>query len=72
MSDELGATGRFPRGHHGKDDEGEISLGMRIRHGTIEIHFGKPVAWVGLGPDEAAAFIQMLNKHLTELRRLNS
>lgn len=64
----LGATGRFPRGKHRPDDQGELKSAITanpINH-TVFIDFGKPVAWLALPPEDAealaAALIQSAKK----------
>jgi len=45
-----GATGTFPFGKAGADDEGELTLALAAdhQHGILRLEFGKPVAWLGL------------------------
>lgn len=49
----LGPTGNFPNGKLNENDEGGLQIGMRIIDGVFQIHFGAPVAWVGLRPEQA-------------------
>lgn len=51
----FGATGRFPHGQLGEDDEGELSLGIARDPATgyVHINFGTPVEWLALPPKEA-------------------
>lgn len=60
----LGATGNFPQGKLDDTDQGELRLGVAYDklNGIVRIDFGKPVAWLGLGPPEAFAFAKMLLK----------
>jgi len=55
-----GATGRFPRGMLDANDEGELQLAVGQRDNVITVNFGKPVAWLGLGPAEARSLAEML------------
>ena len=63
----LGGTGDFPRGKLNADDEGGIALGVATQDKTVIINFGKEVAWLGLGHDEAIAFAKLLLKHAKKI-----
>lgn len=58
----LGATGEFPRGKIHEADEGEIKIGIAFdrRTGTIILDFGKPIAVLGLSPEQASEIGGML------------
>lgn len=64
----LGATGEFPKGKINEDDQGElrVALGINKEHKRIIVDFGKEVAWLGMGADEAralaAGLIDVANK----------
>lgn len=49
----LGATGQFPQGKMTEKDEGELRMAIAVVDDKVVLTFGKPVAWVGMGPDEA-------------------
>lgn len=53
----IGPTGKFPQGHYTPDDEGELQIAIAVdsRNGKVVIQFGKPTAWIGMGPAEAKA-----------------
>lgn len=51
----LGATGDHPRGKLNADDEGGLALGLAVQDRTVILNFGKPVAWIGMGKDDAMA-----------------
>lgn len=55
MSDKpkLGATGNFPRGKITEEDEGELQLAVGTLGGEVIVHFGKPVKWIGMPPQDA-------------------
>jgi hypothetical protein len=56
-----GATGEFPEGHHGDEDEGELSIGIGPdMHGNLRLEFGKPVAWLSMPPEKAVSFAKLL------------
>jgi 8-oxo-dGTP diphosphatase len=59
---DLGATGMFPKGKIDPNDEGELQLAIAadLDNGVVRVDFGKPVAWLGLPPDEARTLGQML------------
>lgn len=60
----LGATGRFPEGKLNSDDEGELRFEVAFDplNGIVRIDFGKPVTWLGLSPETAIAFAELLLK----------
>lgn len=61
----LGATGSFPQGVLEADDQGELRMAVAYdrRAGIVRVEFGKPVAWLGLPPNEAVALAETLIKH---------
>jgi hypothetical protein len=59
----LGATGRFPKGKLNADDEGELRMAVTHNEGNVEIHFGKPVAWIGIPPAQAIEFARAIMEH---------
>ncbi len=59
----LGATGRFPEGKLTESDEGEIAFGITHKKGKVVLSFGKPVAWIGLGPAQATELAGLIRKH---------
>lgn len=64
LLDQIDGTARraYPAGRMGPEDEGQLALAITVdrQHGTVVIHFGKPVEWVGLKPDEVERFREML------------
>ena len=56
----IGATGAFPEGRLGEDDEGELRMGVTRDGGIVKLAFGKPVAWLGLPPETAIQLGKML------------
>ena len=67
MSTKFGASGKFPDGKISRSDEGEITLGVTYdpTKDLVIINFGKPVAWLGLKPEQAAQFAQFILKNST-------
>ncbi len=63
--DAFGPTGKFPDGKIRKSDDGELTLGVAFdpTKNLVIINFGAPVSWLGLKPEQAAAFAQMILKH---------
>lgn len=65
----IGPTGKFPKGKLNKDDEGE--LGMRIgtdeKNGKVIIDFGSPVHWIGLDADDALKMAELLTNSANKL-----
>jgi len=39
-----------------EDDEGELDLALAVVEGHVYIDFGKPVAWIGMSPQDARDF----------------
>jgi hypothetical protein len=67
----LGATGEFPNGKANPTDEGELRFGVTTDEaGNVCIHFGKPVAWFGMPPQQAVGLAQLLIEHAREAANL--
>ena len=66
----FGATGKYPEGKLSQDDEGELQFGITNANGQVIINFGKPVAWLGMQPQQALAIADALTRHATEARIL--
>jgi hypothetical protein len=49
----LGKTNQFPRGQIHATDEGEIKLAVGTKEDKVIIHFGTPVAWLGMYKEQA-------------------
>ena len=56
----LGKTGTYPLGKLGKDDEGDITMGVAAHEGNVIINFGTPVSWFALPPKAARALAALL------------
>lgn len=65
----LPAPREYPRGRLGADDDGALQVRMAVKDGTVLVDFGKPVAWIGLGPDDALAMASLLLKNAAEAQR---
>lgn len=57
---DLGATGKFPEGKLTEEDEGEIQFGVTTKDEKVIIHFGKPIAWIGMTRQQAEDFGRLL------------
>jgi len=51
-----GATGRFPEGSIGPDDEGELKAALMVKDGRLILLFGKPISWLSFTKDEATVW----------------
>ncbi len=70
-NDDFGATCKFPKGMLDGDDEGELKLGIATTpEGIVRVEFGTPIAWIGLGPQEAASIASSLLKHARAAARI--
>lgn len=72
LKSELGATGKFPDGKLCEHDEGEITFAIGHREGQVVLDFGKPVAWVGMSPQQAIALAASLTQHARDCRIIGS
>ena len=70
MRERLGATGRYPEGKLGEHDEGEIAFAVAAdpKNKKVLIDFGKPVAFLGMNPDQAIALGEVLIARGRELK----
>jgi hypothetical protein len=52
----------YPEGRMSAEDDGELAfaVGIDAKSGTVVLNFGKPVAWMGMGPGDARRLAQML------------
>ena len=66
----VGATGTFPMGKLNDDDQGGIKMAIAYDpiDGLVRVEFGKPVAWLGLPPNEAKALAAILLKKAAEAK----
>jgi len=64
-----GATGRFPDGKQNADDEGELRVAIAIDrpNNVVRMDFGKPVAWLSIGPHDARQLALLLLRHAGDL-----
>lgn len=64
----FGATDQFPDGKISAEDEGELQFGIAHDQDNVLINFGKPVTWLGLPPNEARAFANLILHHAEQIR----
>lgn len=62
---QLGATGDFPEGKLGDDDEGGLKIGVAadIPNGVVRVEFGKEVAWLAMPPETALDLAKSIIDH---------
>jgi hypothetical protein len=58
-----GIFGEYPDGRLSPDDEGGIAMAVSHVAGRVKLTFPKPVAWLGLRPEEAIGLAQLLIDH---------
>ncbi len=51
---------QFPRGKIDPSDEGVLHIAVFEHQGEIVIDFGKMISWVGMAPEQAENFGQMI------------
>jgi hypothetical protein len=60
----LGATGKFPLGSLGPEDEGELRMGVaHDSNGDVHINFGTPITWFAMPSDQAIKFAKLILHH---------
>jgi|SRR5215831_615140 len=54
----IGATGEFPEGKANEEDEGALEMMLRYEalSNLVELHFGKPVQFLGMQPEQMVDF----------------
>lgn len=60
---------QFPRGKLNRSDEGSARVAVAAINGTVVIRFEKPIAWLGLGYDEAKSLGESLLRKAEEIRQ---
>lgn len=67
----IGATGQFPFGKLGTDDDGEFAVAIAVdaKRGVVRLHFGTPVTWLALPAKHCRRFAAMLAEKAGELER---
>jgi hypothetical protein len=65
----LGATGKHPLGEKFSDDQGGLKaavVGLK-EQGLIVVVFGEPFGWIGMPPQQAVEFAEVLIKRAREI-----
>jgi hypothetical protein len=61
---------RFPRGRLSADDNGELSILVGVKDGTVIIDFGgRPVTWLGMGYEQAKEFALLIARRAEEIKQ---
>ena len=70
----LGATGKYPHGHYGDHDEGEILFAIAAdrQERKVLIDFGKPVHSLGMTPEQAAELADMLTTYAMKAKGIDT
>lgn len=68
--EQFGATGKTPEPLLGPNDAGEIRFGVANYGGKVMLNFGEPIAWVGMGPEQAVELANILLKNAREANRI--
>lgn len=69
QENKFGPTGNFPDGKLTSNDEGEINFGVAVYKGKVIVNFGKPIASLGLSPEEARDLALLLRRRANEIDR---
>lgn len=69
LPERLGATGEYPEGRLGPDDEGELKVALAAdrKARRLILAFGKPVAWIAMTGPEARDFAHRLLEKAKQL-----
>ena len=64
------ASTEFSEGRLNRNDEGDLALAVAHdpQNNVVLIHFGKPVAWVGLNRKQTEGLISMLQDHASQIK----
>lgn len=64
------AQTEFSEGRLHKQDEGELAFAVAAdpENNVVLIHFGKPVAWVGMNRKQAEGFRDLLTEHISKIK----
>lgn len=56
------AKREYPEGRIGANDEGTLAFVIKadLEHGVVTVHFGKPVSWFGMSPQDVMKFVDKL------------
>jgi hypothetical protein len=54
---------KYPHGKLNDNDEGELGMAISHENGNVVLNFNKPVAWIGMPPEQAMGLAQLLIDH---------
>lgn len=54
---------KYPHGKLNEHDEGELAMAISHEDGNVVLHFTKPVAWIGMPPEQAIGLAEHLIAH---------
>lgn len=60
-------SAQYPQGKLNEHDEGALPLRVGREEDKVAVHFGKPVAWIGMSADDAMALAELLAKHAIDI-----
>ncbi len=63
----IGKTGEFPEGKLTEKDEGGIQFAIAAKNDKVILQFGTPVAWMGMTPEKAVDFGELLINKAAEV-----
>jgi anti-sigma factor ChrR (cupin superfamily) len=68
--DEIGPTGEYPNGKLNEQDDGAMHYSVDTDHENqcVIIEFYKPVAWMGLGKEDALMLAKALTSRANKLK----
>ena len=50
-------------------DEGQLTIGVAVKDGTLIVNFNKPVKWLGFGYEDGKRFAEGILKRIEEIRQ---
>lgn len=61
---------RWPKGRLNAEDDGELALRIAAdkEKKVVIVDFGKEVVWIGMPPDDAIQFAQLILKHAWDIK----
>lgn len=64
------ASQHYSEGRLNNTDEGDISLAVAAdpQNNVVLIHFGKPVAWIGLNRKSASHLVNLLTEKIDQIK----
>ena len=66
--EDLGPTGKFPKGKLNEDDEGELAFSVFVKAENVIINFNTPVHWIAMLPAQAEELAFKLIKYAEKIK----